>query len=154
MHSQTWKLDSGEEIELELYEITINCKEIRLPVMTNYDDISEMSVIQLRNIYEKYITFMESTFKLNGLSSSCERFDILPYVVIDELNKLSEILYNYLLSIGVRKFMPKYYKSAVNMDPMSSTPPCQYAFEEFKKALDNVDLFLKSRGLTLDRMEL
>ena len=149
MHFQIWKSENGSDVKVEIYDTTVNCREICLPVMTNYSDDSEHSVIQLRDIYEKYINFMVEKVRIRDMNALGDQFELLPYTVVHKLNKLSEILYSYLLSVGVCRFLPEY-PLMVNMDPMSSTPSCQYVFEGFKEALDKINSILSERGLYLD----
>ena len=149
MHFQIWKSENGEDIKVEVYETTINCNEIHLPVMTNYSDDSEQSIIQLREIYDKYINFMLMEVRRKNDNALGDRFELLPYTIVDKLNKLSEILYNYLLAVGVCRFLPEH-QIRVNIDPRSSTPQCQYMFEGFKEEFDKINSFLSNRGLYLD----
>lgn len=146
MRFQIWKSNDGDLIKVEVYEPVINCIELKLPVMPNYNDNSEQSIIQLKEIYDNYINFMLREINIKGEDTIGSKFELLPYTVVNKLNKMSDMLYDYLAAVGVHKFLP-VYGTDINMDPMSSTPSCQYAFDAFKNARNKIDDFLSDRGL-------
>ena len=134
---------NGEEIFPLNDTIIINCQYIKLPVFTNFNENSEISLLWLYEIYDSICNSYDNVLLSH---KRVLIYSDLPHSVVEELNSLSRILRGYLISVGVNKYLPNI--NWVNMNPKSTTPECEYFICGIKEQKSNIEKFLSDREIT------
>lgn len=136
--------DSNKPVDIELDYVIINCHKVQLPVYCNFDENSEISLIQLYEIYTSISNFFYDTF-YSHLTHSSRSAELLPYEVVSKLNALSTILMSYFETLGVYEYLPVIKWR--NMNPHEDTPLCQYFYEEINKNAHDIKEKLEAKGV-------
>ena len=133
-----WKV-GDKTVNIDCPEFIFNSWLVRFPVLPNFDESSEFSLIKLYIIYKRYCDFMSDVLHTYHTSS----FESVSYCVVERLNSASSLFLGFLCELDVQEYLPKKVSDTLNMDPANKTPLCQYVYDAVKEELDKLKVKLK-----------
>lgn len=140
--TEIWKnTDTNEEFKIKVTESYFGCDKVTLPVITNFSDCSEESLIQLRYILNSFISFV------NAKKLSNVKMDSLSWQVVTSINFVAKLFVDYLKLIGENRFFD--FSEFVNLSPNINTPYCEFVFSSAISAVEKIESELENKGLKL-----
>ena len=132
-----WKV-GNKTVKVDCPEFVFNVLSVRFPILPNFDETSELSLIKLYIIYKKCCESMGEILQVYHTNS----FETVPYCVVKRLNFAASLFLGFLCELEVQEYLPKKVSDAMNMDPSNETPLCQYFYEATKEQLEKLKVKL------------
>lgn len=139
--TEIWEDNNNKKFSIDLRDCEFNCKTITLPVIINFSESSEESLIQLRHLY---ISFLNMLYKYPYSKTG---FENAPWEVVEKLNFVSKSFVNYLYFIGVKYYF--VFSDAINMDSVNKTPFCSLLMSDIQTSIEKIDEELSQKGIHL-----